>query len=181
MSILAMGVVFGFLLMGAAAALIVTFYPDAVPALRRTNRAVMAVDALAALLAATGLGLALHQFQGILLDRFHAQAVLSIGSPDIVASAAPALAAVASAVRALLTDAALIGLLALLAGTDYQALDAVRGRAPGPVRDAPRRSPHARRVPAALHDLARHGRRRLSPSAASSPAATTWRTPCCSG
>ena len=110
-----MGAIFGFLLMGAAAALIVTFFPDAVPALRRENRAAMAFDALAALLAAAGIALALRQFQGILLDRFHAQAVLSIGSPDIIASAAPALAALANAVRGVLTDAALLGLLALLA------------------------------------------------------------------
>ena len=158
--IVGMGVIFGFLLMGAAAALIVTFYPDAVPALRRTNRAVMAVDAVAALLAATGIGLALHQFQGILLDRFHAQAVLSIGSPDIIVSAAPALAAVASAVRALLTDAALLGLLVLLAGQIHQALDALRRRAPRPVRDAPQRGAHPRRVPPAVHHLAGHGGRR---------------------
>jgi hypothetical protein len=110
---LAMSAVFGFLLMGGAAALVVTFYPDAVPALRRGNRGVMAFDAVAALLAATGIALALHQFQGLLLDRFHAQAVLSIGSPEIIASAAPALAALAAAVRALLTDAALLGLLVL--------------------------------------------------------------------
>jgi hypothetical protein len=70
---------------------------------------------VAALLAAAGLALALHQFQGVLLDRFHAQAVLSIASPDIIASAAPALAALANAVRGLLTDAALLGLVALLA------------------------------------------------------------------
>jgi hypothetical protein len=101
--------------MGGAAALVVTFYPDAVPALRRGNRAVLAFDALAALVAATGIALALNRFQGILMDRFHAQAVLSIASPDIIASAAPALAALANAVRALLTDAALLGLLALLA------------------------------------------------------------------
>jgi hypothetical protein len=112
---LAMSAVFGFLLMAGAAALVVTFYPDALPALRRRNRAAMAFDAVAALLAATGIALALHQFQGILLDRFHAQAVLSIGSPDIIASAAPVLAALAAAVRGLLTDAALLGLLALLA------------------------------------------------------------------
>jgi membrane protease YdiL (CAAX protease family) len=112
---LAMSVIFGFLLMGAAAALVVTFYPDAVPALRRENRAATAFDAVAALLAATGIALLVHRFQGILLDRFHAQAVLSISSPDIVASAAPALAALANAVRGLLTDAALLGLLALLA------------------------------------------------------------------
>jgi hypothetical protein len=110
---LAMSAVFGFLLMGGAAALVVTFYPGAVPALRRGNRGVMAFDAIAALLAATGIALALHQFQGLLLDRFHAQTVLSIGSPEIIASAAPALAALAAAVRALLTDAALLGLLVL--------------------------------------------------------------------
>jgi hypothetical protein len=113
--ILAMSAIFGFLLMGAAAALVVTFYPDALPALRRGNRAAMAFDALAALLAATGIGLALHQFAGLLVDRFHAQAVLSIASPDIIVSTAPAVAALANAVRGMLTDAALLGLLALLA------------------------------------------------------------------
>jgi hypothetical protein len=112
---LAMSAIFGFLLMGGAAAVVVTFYPAAVPALRRGNRAALAFDAVAALLAATGIALALGRFQGILVDRFHAHAVLSIGSPDIVASAAPALAALANAVRGLLTDAALLGLLALLA------------------------------------------------------------------
>jgi hypothetical protein len=112
---LAMGAVFGFLLMGAAAALVVTFYPDAVPALRRGNRAATAFDALAALAAAIGIALALTRFQGILVDRFHAQAVLSVSSPDIIVSAAPALAALANAVRGLLTDAALLGLVVLLA------------------------------------------------------------------
>ncbi|MCX6629736.1 MAG: CPBP family intramembrane metalloprotease [Candidatus Solibacter sp.] len=112
---IAMSAVFGFLLMGGAAALIVTFFPDAVATLRRANRGAVAFDALAALLAATGVALVVHQFQGILLDRFHPQALLSIGSPDIIASTAPALAAISAAVRALLTDAALLGLLALLA------------------------------------------------------------------
>jgi len=112
---LAMGAVFGFLWMGGAAALIVTFCPDAVPALRRGSRAALAIDALAALAAATGIALAVHRVLGILVGRFHAQAVLSIGSPDIIASAAPALAAVANAVFGWLTDAALLVLLALLA------------------------------------------------------------------
>jgi membrane protease YdiL (CAAX protease family) len=110
----AMSAIFGFLLMGGAAALVVTFFPDAVPALRRENRAALAFDALAALLAATGIAFALHQFAGLLVDRFHAQAVLSIGSPDIIVSTAPALAALSNAVRGLLSDAALLGLLALL-------------------------------------------------------------------
>jgi hypothetical protein len=112
---LGMGAVLGFLLMGAAAALVVTFYSDAVPALRRGNRAAAAFDSLAALAAATGVALAVNRFQGILVDRFHAQAVLSISSPDIIASAAPAFAALANAVRGLLTDGALLGLVVLLA------------------------------------------------------------------
>jgi hypothetical protein len=49
------------------------------------------------------------------VDHFHAQAVFSISSPDIIASAAPALAALSGAVRGLLTDAALLCLLTLLA------------------------------------------------------------------
>ena len=53
----AMAAIFGFLLMGGAAALVVTFYPDAVPALRRASRAVLAFDAVAALVAATGIPL----------------------------------------------------------------------------------------------------------------------------
>jgi hypothetical protein len=112
---IAMGAIFGFLLMGAAAALIVTYFPDALPALRRTNRAAMAFDAMVALIAAAGIALLVRQFQGILVDRFHAQALFSISSPDIIASAAPAVAALSSAVRSLLTDAALLCLLALLA------------------------------------------------------------------
>jgi hypothetical protein len=75
----------------------------------------MAFDALFALLAAGGIGLLLRQFQGILVNRFHAQALFSISSPDIIASAVPALAALSAAVRSLLTDAALLCLLTLLA------------------------------------------------------------------
>ena len=112
---LAMSVIFGFLYLGAASAIIVTYFPDALPSLRRENRAALAVDALAALAAAAGIALIVQKFQAILLQQFHAQAVFSIFSPDIIASAAPALAAVSNAVRALLTDAALLGLLTLLA------------------------------------------------------------------
>src|ERR1039457_2537257 len=75
----------------------------------------MAFDALTALVAVTGMALALNRFQGVLTNRFHAQAVLSISSPDIIASAAPAFAAVANAVRSLLTDGALLGIVVLLA------------------------------------------------------------------
>jgi len=58
---------------------------------------------------------ALRQTQGFLRDHFHAQAVFHIASPDLIVSASPALTALANAVRGLLVDAALLGLVALLA------------------------------------------------------------------
>jgi len=66
------------------------------------------------LLAATGIAVGLHQLQALLMDRFHQYALFSIGSPDIIASAVPALAVVAGALRSLLTMAALAGVLVLL-------------------------------------------------------------------
>jgi hypothetical protein len=112
--VLGMSLVFGFLVMGAAAAIVTTFYPEALAALRRGARARMAVDAVAALAAAIGLGAAVHQIQGLLVERFHGQAILSVGSPDAIGGAAPAVAAVAAAARGLLMDAAVLGLLAIL-------------------------------------------------------------------
>ena len=93
------------------------------------------------------IALLLQKFQALLQQQFHAQAVFSISSPDIIASAAPALAAVSNAVRALLTDAALLGLLTLLAWQLTKTVDALRRRPPRPLRHDPERSPHARRVP----------------------------------
>ncbi|MEO8595177.1 MAG: CPBP family intramembrane glutamic endopeptidase [Candidatus Solibacter sp.] len=112
---LGISVVLGFVLLAAAAAVIVTFYPDALPSLRWANRGAMAVDALLALCAAAGLAMALLQAQAWLEASFHAAALLSIGSQESIASAAPAIAAVAGAVRSTVTDGALLGMLALLA------------------------------------------------------------------
>ena len=49
-----------------------------------------------------------------LADRFHAQAIFTIGSPDIIASSAPAVAAVSGALRSMLTGGALLALAAPL-------------------------------------------------------------------
>jgi hypothetical protein len=109
-----MSALLGFVVMGAAAALICTFYPEAPGSLRAASRRIMGVDAATALLAATGIAVGLHQLQALLADRFHQYALFSIGSPDIIASAVPALAVVAGALRSLLTMAALAGVLVLL-------------------------------------------------------------------
>ena len=107
---LAMSVVFGFLLMGAAAALIVTFYPGraALAAPRRTPGDGAGCHRGAAGRGGDG-GRRWPGFRRWLEAFFHDYAVLSIGSPEIIASAAPALAAVTGAVRGVVTDAALLG------------------------------------------------------------------------
>jgi hypothetical protein len=109
-----MSALLGFVVMGAAAALICTFYPEAPGSLRAANRRILGIDAAAALLAAIGIAVGLHQLQALLTDRFHQYALFSIGSPDVIASALPALAVVAGALRSLLTMGALAGVLVLL-------------------------------------------------------------------
>jgi hypothetical protein len=72
------------------------------------------VDALTALLAATGLALLAHQLESVLQDRFHALALFSVGSPDLIVSYAPGVAAVAAAIRSTIMNAALIAIAALV-------------------------------------------------------------------
>jgi hypothetical protein len=113
--VILMSVVFGFLLLGGAAALLTSFYPDSTAALRAPNRRLLGLDAALALLAAIGIGIFLHQVDGWLTDRFHALAILSIGSPDLIVSTAPALASITNAVRSTIFSAAMVGTVALIA------------------------------------------------------------------
>ncbi|HEY2018739.1 MAG TPA: CPBP family intramembrane glutamic endopeptidase [Bryobacteraceae bacterium] len=109
-----MSAVFAFLMLAAAVALIASYYPESLHALRSANRRVAGVDALVALAAAAGLALFLHQLDAVLQGRFHSLALFSIGSPDLIVSAAPWAAAIAGAVRATIVNAALLGTAALV-------------------------------------------------------------------
>jgi hypothetical protein len=111
---LLISLIFMFLILGAAAALIALFYPESVGALRSANRRLLGLDAGAALLAAAGLWVFLNRLDAVLLDHFHAQALFAIGSPDLIVSRAPALAAVAGAARSLLMNAATLALIAIV-------------------------------------------------------------------
>ncbi len=111
---LLMSVIFFFLALGAAAALITTFYPESVEALRAANRKLLGMDAGAALLAAAGLEILLNRHDAMLMDHHHAQALFAIGSPDLIVSRAPALAALASAVPSVLMNAATLVLIAIV-------------------------------------------------------------------
>jgi membrane protease YdiL (CAAX protease family) len=112
--VLLMGMVFGFLIMGGAAAIVTTFHPESLAAPGADHRRRQGRDAAVAVLAAIGLGVFLNQLDAVLADRFHAQALYAIGSPDIIASSAPVVAAVAVALRSMLTNGALLTLIGLL-------------------------------------------------------------------
>jgi hypothetical protein len=111
---LLMSVIFVFLILGAAAALIALFYPESLGAFRTANRGLLGLDAGAALLAAAGLAVLLNQHDAMLMDHHHAQALFAITSPDLIVSRAPALAAVAGAVRSVLMNAATLALITVV-------------------------------------------------------------------
>jgi membrane protease YdiL (CAAX protease family) len=112
--VVAMSVIFGFVLVGGAAALVAAYYPHAPALLRTDSRRQAGRDALFAVLSATGLALLSRQAQILLLDRFPGAALFSIGSPDLIASALPALAAAAGAVRSILIYGAALATAALI-------------------------------------------------------------------
>ena len=104
----------GFLVLAAAVAFVTSHYPESRAALLIANRRTLGLDASVVLLAAVGFALLLSQTEGWLMGRFHRVALYSIGIPSVVASSAPAVAAVAEAVRTTLLSAAALALAALL-------------------------------------------------------------------
>jgi hypothetical protein len=108
-----MSAIFAFLLLGAATALVISYFPDSATVWRAAWRAIHGRDAAIALLAAVGLAMIVGRADAVLAARFHAQALFSIDSPDLIVSAAPAVAAIAGSVRSTLTLAAVVALLAL--------------------------------------------------------------------
>ena len=114
-TVVAMSVIFGFVIATGAAALVTSFFPESVAALRAAGRRMFGVDAVMALAGAAGLTLVLRQAANAMQARFHAEAIYSLGNSDLLITTAPALAAIATAVRSLLIDAALLAILVLVA------------------------------------------------------------------
>jgi hypothetical protein len=113
-AILGMSVLVAFILMTAAAALLLSLFPKSVASLRAANRGALALDAFVALAAAIGIPVALTQLRDLLFGWFPALALYSFDSPDLIVSSAPAIAALADAVRPLLMSAATLA--AIVAG-----------------------------------------------------------------
>ncbi|HXA51397.1 MAG TPA: type II CAAX endopeptidase family protein [Candidatus Acidoferrum sp.] len=111
---LAISALMGVVMSVAAAAVITTYVPEALRALRRENRRAMGRDALVALAAAIGLGLITYQVNGLLASAFPAQSLPSITAPELIASRFPALSAIAGGVRSWLMNGAGLALAAIL-------------------------------------------------------------------
>jgi membrane protease YdiL (CAAX protease family) len=105
----------GFLMMGAIAGLLTSSFPDLIDAFRAASRRWTGVDAACAALAAAGLLLCINCLNALLNARFHAQSLLSIDPPTLIATAAPAVAAVAGAVSASAILAAALAVIVLIA------------------------------------------------------------------
>jgi hypothetical protein len=82
--------------------------------MRADGRRALARDAALALAAGIGLTLVVRQIAGALIDHFHAQAVLSIQAPTIIATAVPALGAVSGILKTLLVTAGFLATVTML-------------------------------------------------------------------
>ena len=112
----ATSLVFLFLLMCIMAAFLQATVPESLRSLRAGARFVYGLDAVLAVLLAIGLAALSSQSRTLLLDRFHAQAIFGVGAPEYITSLAPAVSALSSAVRSLLTWCAVLALAAHLMG-----------------------------------------------------------------
>ena len=110
--VLAIEVAFAFVLYGAAAAVVLSFFPESLAAFGPVRR-VLALDAVVLLLLAIGLWQLWHQFAQLLTERFHALAFMDVAEPSLIGLPAPALTAVIELVRTIFSRAAVLALGAL--------------------------------------------------------------------
>ena len=105
--------VFGFVLVAAAGALLLSSFPDTLAALRSGNRRLLARDAALALVAGAGLALLARWTAAFLTARFPGHALFSFAAPSIIAADAPSVAAVLTAFRSIVIAAAVVATVAL--------------------------------------------------------------------
>jgi membrane protease YdiL (CAAX protease family) len=111
--VMGMGIAFAYVMYGAEAGLLLSFFPECAAAWRAAQRRVLGLDAGVLLLLAIGLWALCHQLATVLTDRFHALAILGVGNAGLIGNPAPAVAAVAGAVPSLFMRGAVLAILAL--------------------------------------------------------------------
>jgi hypothetical protein len=92
-------VIFGFLALAAAVALLASCYPASLQIFERKARRILGFDALAALAAVSGIVLLWRTLEALLGARFHALDALSVSTPSLIDSSSPLVAALARAVE----------------------------------------------------------------------------------
>ncbi len=107
--------VFSFLIMDVIAGLLTSSFPDSILAFGVASRRYTGVDAVCSAIAALGLVLCISRLTALLNAHFHAQAVVTIGPPSLIAIAAPAVAALATAVNACVLLAGTLAIIVLIA------------------------------------------------------------------
>ncbi len=139
---IAITALFAFIFFAAAAALVISSFPDCLAAWRAPGRRVFGKDALAALAACIGFALIVTRVSGFLQNHFHALAFFSVSSPDTIATPAPVVSAIASALTGVLVFSGAAATLAVMlrylkpAWGIPAALIAVAALVPGDARTA---------------------------------------------
>jgi len=114
------GIVIGvlglFLGLACCAGLLFAVRPDSLAVLKAAHRRTVLVDSLIALAVAVGLAVLISQCEWLLIDRFHAEAVLSAGNPDVFGSMSPAVSAAAGAFEEALIELSALALIGYAAG-----------------------------------------------------------------
>ena len=111
---LGISAMFLFIVLGAAVALLESYFPESLTVFRFANRRAMAADAAIAFAAAAALSLAFGKVRAALTTVFPAQALFSVDAPTVIATAAPAAAALADAIRSVVMGAAELAVAALV-------------------------------------------------------------------
>ena len=106
---------FGFLALAAAIALLVSTYPGVLLTFGAKARRAFGWDALSALAAVGGLSVLWETLDAVLRARFHTVAALSVATPNLIDSAAPAVSGLVRALQALPALAAALGTAVLIA------------------------------------------------------------------
>jgi membrane protease YdiL (CAAX protease family) len=105
----------GILVLGGAAALLASQFPEALEAFRSAGRRSMGADAVLAALAGAGLAIAAGRVSGLMHTWFHGQAVFDISASGLATSAVPALGAISGSVSRMLVLAAAFAVFVTLA------------------------------------------------------------------
>jgi len=113
---LVMGAVGIFLGLSCCTAVLLTLHPDCLDALRPARRRVALADSLIALVVAVALAGFGGHLEWLLIDRFHAHAIVSVSEPEGLGTMFPALALAAGAIAGVLARLALLALVCRLAG-----------------------------------------------------------------